>query len=569
MAKFNLYFPTALLTYCLLCSFTALPDQRPDYNDTQENIGKNAIPSWVGADDILDIEKYHRYIDAFNRWDKESQLRKSDISNDQTWDFLVQNIPFFDCPDKQLERTYYFRWWTYRKHIKHTPDGYIVTEFYPNVSWAGLHNSICCPAAHHFMEGRWLKNPVYLSDYARFWMNGKSSPRQYSFWPADAITQFAYVHPHQELLKELFPKLENNFSEWQKSHQDSTGLFWQIDGYDGMEVSISGSYNHSGGKGYRATINSYMYAETKALAQMAQHIGDKAKYKLYTQYAENLKTKINRELWDKNDDFYKVMPYGSKTLADVRELHGYTPWYFNIPPQEYACAWKFIMDTRHFFAPYGLTTAEQCHPLFRIDYTNHECQWNGPVWPYSTAIILTAMANLLNNYEQNVVTPRDYYTLLTQYSKMHSIDLNGDGRQQPWIDENMNPYTGDWIARTRLKTWKYGMGDEAKGEIERGKDYNHSTFNDLIITGLIGLRPDESNELTIHPLVSEKEWDYFCLDRVYYKGNKLTVLYDKYGTRYGKGKGFFVYLNGKIVATDSNICKKTIRVMTSTSPKTD
>ena len=31
-----------------------------------------------------------------------------------------------------------------------------------------------------------------------------------------------------------------------------------------------------------------------------------------------------------------------------------------------------------------------------------------------------------------------------------------DGRMVPWIDENINPFTGDWISRTRLKGWEAG-----------------------------------------------------------------------------------------------------------------
>jgi hypothetical protein len=72
----------------------------------------------------------------------------------------------------------------------------------------------------------------------------------------------------------------------------------------------------------------------------------------------------------------------------------------------------------------------------------------------------------------------------------------------PWIDENINPYTGDWISRTMLKTWKNGTWDKEKGGEERGKDYNHSMLADLIISGLIGLRPRmEDDVLVVNPLV--------------------------------------------------------------------
>ena len=71
-------------------------------------------------------EVIESYVNQFNREDNE--LYKQDIPNCGASDFLRKNIPFFECPDKELEKTYYFRWWTYRKHIKKTPDGFVITE---------------------------------------------------------------------------------------------------------------------------------------------------------------------------------------------------------------------------------------------------------------------------------------------------------------------------------------------------------------------------------------------------------------------------------------------------------
>lgn len=493
---------------------------------------------------ILPKERYKHYIDRFNENDNEL-YRLGEFPNEKAWDFLADNIPFFDCPDKQLEETYYFRWWTYRKHIRNTPAGYIITEFLPDVQWAGQYNSIACPAAHHFMEGRWLKDTQYLKNYARFWFNGVSSPRSYSFWAADAITNFSKVHPDDALLKELFPLLEKNYASWETERFDESGMFWQYDNRDGMEVSISGSYADPYGHGYRATINSYMYADAIALENMAKKQGDKVKEALYKEKAQQIKKTINTRLWDEKAEFFKVIPKGrDMRFSDVREEHGFTPWYFNIPPENYSVAWKYLMDSDHFFAPYGITTAEQCHPLYIVSYEDHECRWDGPVWPFSTSVTLTAMANLLNNYDQQYVSKEDYWILLSQYSRSHRMVLE-DGSTVPWIDENMNPYTGDWIARTRLKDYKGVKWPKDKGGEERGKDYNHSTFNDLVISGLIGVRPFEDNVLVVNPLVPDRAWEYFCLDNLSYKGKTIAICYDRTGTRYNKGKGFAVYVDGK------------------------
>ena len=199
---------------------------------------------------LLRPDGFRHYLESFNRLDRETVVNH--IPNAAAWDWLVKNVPLLECPDKDLEEIYYFRWWTYRKHIKQTPDGFIITEFLPPVPWGGKHNSINCAAGHHFYEGRWLHDAHYLDDYAVFWFRKGGEPRKYSFWAADAIYARSLVLGDFRLPKELLPDLIANYEAWEKSHLDASGLYWQNDGNDGMEVSI-------GGSGRRATINSYQY----------------------------------------------------------------------------------------------------------------------------------------------------------------------------------------------------------------------------------------------------------------------------------------------------------------------
>lgn len=496
---------------------------------------------------LLDV-----YVNRFIESDNE--LYKQDIPNMDARQFLEKNIPLFECPDKQMEETYYFRWWTYRKHIKRTAEGYVVSEFLPDVPWAGKYNTISCAAAHHFYEGRWLQDGSILADYAQFWFVGGGNPRLYSFWAADAILNYYKVHPDKKLIIKLYPYLKANFSEWEVEKRDSTALFWQIDDRDGMEMSVSGRLSE-GGRGYRPTINSYMYGEAVALSEMASLLGNESDFSFFQKKAKELKELVNTRLWNKSDRFYEVIPYNGKNeFSAVRELNGYTPWYFNIPLPAYSEAWSQLMDPKGFLATYGPTTVEQRSPDFRLSYEGHECQWNGPSWPYSTSITLVALANLLNNYSQSYVTADDYMTILRQYSVSHQLKKE-NGTCIPWIDENLNPYTGDWISRTRLKDWNNGTWDQSKGGEERGKDYNHSSFCDLIISGLIGIRPQMNDVLLVNPLIPEGMWDYFCLDNLLYKSHKITVLYDRFGTRYKKGKGFMIYVDGVLARKSDQICQ--------------
>ena len=152
---------------------------------------------------------------------------------------------------------------------------------------------------------------------------------------------------------------------------------------------------------------------------------------------------------------------------------------------------------------------------------------------------------------------RDYFETLKTYTRSHRLKRE-DGKVVPWIDENLNPLTGDWISRTRLSTWKGGTWDPGKGGVERGKDYNHSAYCDLIITGLVGLRPRADDTVVVNPLVPEGTWDYFCLDGVPYHGRSLTILYDKTGGKYDRGPGLRIFADGRLLGSSPTLGRLTV-----------
>ena len=156
-----------------------------------------SAPHAPAAPAILDHSLLKDYVTRFNADDEEMF---SNIKNKDAYAFLENNIPLFDCPDEDFRRTYYFRWWMYRKHVKKTEDGYVVTEFMPPVGWAGKHNTISCPAAHHFYEGRWLHDPQVMDEYATFWLRKGGALRSYSFWIANAYYNRNLVTPNDAFL---------------------------------------------------------------------------------------------------------------------------------------------------------------------------------------------------------------------------------------------------------------------------------------------------------------------------------------------------------------------------------
>lgn len=488
-----------------------------------------------------------KYVEKFNKQDEEHITQY--ISNEKTLSWMQENIPVFECPDHIIEETYYFRWWVYRKHIKSTPEGFIITEFLPPVYWAGKYNAINCAAGHHLAEGRWLRNGAdYLEDYIRFWLKGSGDIRSYSTWIADAIYQYSLVKGDFSTALELLPELIENYYQWEKRNRHSSGLFWSVDDRDAMEFSISGN-------GIRPTLNSYMFADANAISRLSAMKADKRHEEEFGQKAKEIKNLVQEKLWDPQAEFFKVIPVDSadtsltgwdfKDIAmehNVREEIGFIPWYFHLPDVGYECAWQQMLDEEGFLAPYGPTTAEQRHPRFMFEHNGHECLWNGPSWSFATSQTLTAMANVLQDYEQAYVTKKDFTALFRKYAYSH-YRMTEEGRVVNWLDENIDSHTGEWLSRRILKEWGW---KEEKGGYERGKDYNHSTYCDLVIHKLFGIQPEKMGRITIRPLIPD-EWEYCLLSEVYCQGKEFTILYDRTGKHYKMGKGFKVWCNGVCV----------------------
>jgi hypothetical protein len=487
---------------------------------------------------VLKTDSFRRYVDEFHR-DDALHLAGA-IPDSEAFEWMARNIPLLSCPDSELERVYYYRWWAFRKHIEATPQGFVLTEFLRPVKHATDYNAISCALGLHVAEGRWLRDRRYLDDYLSFWLTGGENGglerhyHQFSNWTASAVWDRWLADGETKSMVARLDSLIADFRAWEAERLTDRGLFWQRDVSDGMESSISGGRR---AKNLRPTINSYMWANARAIAAIAGLAGRADVRAEYEAKAAKLRTLTQQLHWNPKDQFFETVLEDGK-FANVREEIGYTPWYFGLPEQGhgYGAAWKQLMDPKGFYAPFGPTTAEQRHPEFVIARTGDDCQWNGPSWPFATSITLRAVANVLNDYQQDVVRPADFVNLLGIYTRSQHL-LLADGTEIPFVDENLDPFTGVWLARD-LKINKrtyYGRGDH----------YNHSNYADLIITGLVGLRPRADDTVEVNPLAT---WDWFCLDNVPYHGRLLTILWDKTGGHFGRGQGLRILADGREIA---------------------
>jgi len=493
---------------------------------------------------VLKPASFAHHIERFNAMDSESVTNF--IPNVQSWPWLEKNIPLFECPDHEVEEIYYFRWWSFRKHLVKTPGGFVITEFLTPVKHAGIYNTISCAAGFHLAEGRWLREQSPLDDYTRFWLRGNGGKPQphfhkFSSWFAAAAYDRYLVTGDKKYLVKLLPDLVSDYRAWETERQSTNGLFWQHDVADGMEESISGSRT---ARNLRPTINSYIFANARAIAAAAR-LANKPKLAAeFDAKAADLKRRTQESLWDTEAKFFKVR-LESGALSDAREAIGFIPWMFSLPDtnRDYATAWLQMADEQGFAAPFGVTTAERRHPQFR-SHGIGTCEWDGAIWPFATSQTLYALANVLRSDSLSPsegeragvrglpVSSRDYFSAFLTYTR--SQHANG----KPYIGEYLDEVTGDWINRN-----------------SRSAYYNHSTYADLLITGVIGLRPRADDVVEIHPLLPPGMWDWFCLDGVKYHGHSLTILWDKDGSRYGRGAGLRVLAGGKQIAHSEQLAK--------------
>lgn len=477
---------------------------------------------------LLQGDSYASYFEKFDA------LYVHDIVNDvdQTSSLgnfsLITEIPLFECSDPTIEEIYYFRWWTLSKHLRQTPVGVAMTEFLVPRSYADKYNLISSALGHHIHESRWLRDSSLVNQIIRIWYRGNGGQRMermtnFSSWTPFSVYQSYLVTGDSSFVTDLLPDMKKEYLWWEQTHRTPEGLYWQSDVQDAMEESISGGRR----KQYlRPTISSYMFGNSEAISHICRLAGDGYEAHYYQAKADTLRTLVEEQLWSDRDSFFETKRGDS--LASVREAIGYVPWYFGLPSNanKYGVAWRQVCDKEGFDAPFGLTTAERRHPQFRA-YFRASCEWNGPIWPFATSQTLTALANFLNDNPDNpYVTDSVWFRHMRLYAQSHYFH----GR--PYIGEYLDEKTGYWL----------------KGDQIRSRHYNHSTFNDLVITGIVGLRPLAGDSvIEVNPLLPDGEWDYFCLDNIRYHGHNLTIAWDKTGLKYGQGSGLFVWLDGRCI----------------------
>jgi hypothetical protein len=474
------------------------------------------------------------------------RIARDRFGNDAPW--YENRIPFFESADPRIDAVYYYRWALYRAHQRDLgADGYISTEFLDDVGWQlEPYASLNDATGFHLGEGRWLRDRRYAGDYIDL-MYRRGNDRHFTDYMADSVYgrflvdgDRAAATRHLAAMRRLYDARNDHFDA-------SKGLYWVEPLLDATEYTISsidasgGKDGFRGGDSFRPSINAYMFANARAIARLSALTGDTAGASDFAARAAALKTRVQDALWSKPlghfIDRYKVDTAFVKYWQPIRgrELVGYLPWTFDLADDDakLAGAWTHLLDKNELGGPAGLRTVEPSYQYYMRQYryegTAPECQWNGPIWPFQTTQVLTGMANLLDHYHQSRVTRGDYMRLLRQYAALH---YQGDRLD---IEQDYHPDTGRPIVG-----------------LARSHHYFHSGFADLILTGLVGIRPRADDVLEVNPLLpgaaDPQALAWFRMQDVPYHGHNIAVTWDVNGRHYGGEAGLTIEIDGQRVA---------------------
>ncbi|KAH8814191.1 Six-hairpin glycosidase-like protein [Hyaloscypha sp. PMI_1271] len=433
--------------------------------------------------------------------------------------FLRENIPFIDIPDSNIQEVYYYRWSALQRHLRYTVPGtgYIITEFMQPVGYAQALNTIDAAAGHQIDEARWLRSQIYDDDYILTYTRGPANSTQYTHWVLDAMFRRSQVSGDTKYTTDHLTDMARLWGYWDYTYDTEVGLYYFTPNWDAQEFSLpgyivapsGGDLQYNGPNTYRPNVNAYMVANSRAISLVATQAGDSKTASKFSKIADKLEHSIYKHLWDSDQNFFvDVIRPNNPELAKVqgREGVGLFPFRFGVGlDAKYAnLSVQQLFDPQGFFATYGPTTLEQRNKYYAGTKPGGACcYWNGQSWPFSTSHVLKSLATIYRNGSSSLSAEQ-----YVQYLGIYATTQHKNG--VPYVAESHYPSQEEWSADGS----------------NHSEHYQHSTNNDDVITGLLGIIPRSDDLLQVSPIVPQN-WTYFAIENLHYHGHLLTILYDQ------------------------------------------
>jgi hypothetical protein len=474
--------------------------------------------------------------------------------------WFADNVPYFDASDGAFKKMWYYRWWIVRFHLvdMDSPDlkGFAFYE-----GKLGFDNPIGFAIPAQLKELSYLRDPAFgisqaENSYRNHAENGAvldppGSPywnETYSHWIAMALAEFHRVHPLPvQTLRALLPKMAGDVRAWLTTYDgDGDGLPERdrprVTGYD-LDIL---SYWYWDGTRLdpraeppameRADFAGFVYGNAVGVAELATAAGDTALAAEFTATAERVRKAALDNLWDDDSKFFYPQRASDNARAPLRELHGFFPFTTLLAPNDprYTPALAAMVDPTDFWARFP--------PV--ITSLRHYRTWNWEmdgltrnIAPHPISMGARTVLQAIKHYDQDAVRPEHFMELMTRYN---DLVYPGVHPSDPLWRPNVHEYYSKWEP--------YSQSMQPKPS-DISHDF-HSMYLSLVVEGVVGLTPRVDARIELEPMA--QSWSYFLLDRLRYRGQDLTIVWDRPDgqVRYtGYPEGFSLYVDGQLAFT--------------------
>lgn len=217
----------------------------------------------------------------------------------------------------------------------------------------------------------------------------------------------------------------------------------------------------------------YCYLDFLGLSHLCTALDD-PEAEVFLNLAQTIGREVLEKMWDEDTCFFYDLHYLDDRKALVKNIVGMYPFWAGITDEQHEGALRYLSDNTAFATGSGFASVAADCPVFSAcggwkgDFFKgrNGCMWNGPSWPYTTGIVLTALAEssrrLGHRYDDM------FSRFLGEYTLQH---FTGHDIGYPYLVEHYNSITGEPLS------------DEP--------DYNHSCYIDLIVRCVVGILPEE------------------------------------------------------------------------------
>jgi hypothetical protein len=497
-----------------------IAESRPAYDDVRE-----AAPAAA----------YRGHVQEYNRW----------------W---VENLPFIDIPDDNIEKTLYYRWWLLRYNYLDANIPGSDYQFPTSMEGVlGYNNAIVLTIGMFVEDLKYLRDPAYsygpwvsageVSRNTKYtdnpgdpenWSNSYTQYLSEAAWdsyqvhggPAGVVQNLAHYAE-----ADVRGQLENYDT-------DGNGLIeydWgAMTGNDADAVS----FDWRAGNLDRAE-SAYVYSNAMAAADAYDVLGQTAKADEMRQLANRTRDAVLQYLWNPEEQLLQHRHVESGESVPWKEINNYYPYSVGLMPTpdedpQYLEALRLWADAEEYpiFPFYTANQADKAEAAAQ----GHEGSNNFSV--INSTVTFRFLSSVLRNYPSEYIDNEWYAKLLSWNAWAHYIggDNNWPDQNEFWADGSADPQNigyRSWIHHTML-----------------------GTTNWTVIEDAMGFRPRNDDKIELWPI--DIDWPHFAVTDINYRGSDLAIIWDEpgdgqrpYGTEVPEG--YSVYLDGALAFTVNDL----------------